>query len=516
LPPYITRGGDDEAVSYVAANRRVWLDTPGAISWLRQTLNVPLPKPRKPRRPSWPELELALWRCPQERGEVWQVDALPNATAGQGEAGTGTPWTLFIVGWASHELLNLEVFDSQPKPGELWDYLVDTMRKPRHAEPRRPARIEVRQKALQTAWKARLKQIGVECALSDSLESVDEVRQQLPSTIAEPPPEGPSTAANSLEDFFALPVEPGEVWQADIRRMPAWITGEGQPYRPWMALVVNRTDDLVLAHQVTQERPPADWLWEAVIQAIRQPAIGAPHRPGAIEVGSAKQREALLPHLEQAGIECVALEELDHLDSVLDDMAQHLAGEGAPPSLLEVPGMEPAQVGSFYAAAAEFYRRKPWQGVLGDTPIKVECNAFRSGPWYAVVMGQSGVQQGLAIYEDLAALREMMTSDDSDEEKVRGMAALSLMFSEAFELPVRDLDAAARHGWPVAGPEAYPLVIHVNPGCAVRPPLGWELALLEGCLRMIPEFLAQNGGVMERTVTAASGELTVRMSWVEP
>ena len=38
LPPYITMGGEDEAVSYVVGNRRVWLNTPGAISWLRKTL----------------------------------------------------------------------------------------------------------------------------------------------------------------------------------------------------------------------------------------------------------------------------------------------------------------------------------------------------------------------------------------------------------------------------------------------------------------------------------------------
>ena len=62
LPPYITMGGDDEAVSYAVGNRRVWLNTPGAISWVRKTLDIPLPKAPKPRRPSWPELRLALRR----------------------------------------------------------------------------------------------------------------------------------------------------------------------------------------------------------------------------------------------------------------------------------------------------------------------------------------------------------------------------------------------------------------------------------------------------------------------
>ena len=78
--------------------------------------------------------------------------------------------------------------------------------------------------------------------------------------------------------------------------------------------------------------------------------------------------------------------------------------------------MRLAEVGSFYAAAADFYRRKPWQQVPGDTVIKAACDKFRSGPWYAVVMGQSGVQQGLAIYEDLDSLDAMIAGGGSDEE----------------------------------------------------------------------------------------------------
>ena len=512
LPPYISMGGEDEAASYAVGNRRAWLNTPGAVSWLRKTLDLPLPKPPKRRRPSWPELRLALLRLPQQEDEVWQVDAMPTQTVDGGQAEKRASWTIAIASRASHELLCLEVFDSQPRPGDVWDRLTDAMRKPREADPCRPAVIEVRQKTFQAAWKAKLKQIKVECALADTLDVIDTLWDHLPGAIAEKRPE--ELAAESPEELLELPQEPGDVWQADMRPMPGWVTGEGQPYRPWMAVVVSRTDDLVLGHQLAPERPPAEWLWEAVLQAVRRPAMGDPHRPGVIEVASDQQRQALLPYLDQAGIECVVAEQLEHLDSVLEDMAQHLGGQGEQPSVLDVPGMEPAQVGSFYAAAAEFYRRKPWQRVQGDTPIKVECDKFQSGPWYAVVMGQSGVQQGVAVYEDLTALQGMMTGGGSEEENSRKMSALSLMFSEAFELPVRDLDAAERHGWPVAGPEAYPLVIRINPGLAMRPPLVWELELLEGCLRAIPEFLAGKNAVLVKTVAAASAKLTVRLSWV--
>lgn len=515
-PPYISPGREDEAANYAGSNRRAWLNTPGAISWLRKTLDLPLPKPPPRRRPSWPELRLALWRLPQQ-DEAWQVDAAPSATGSSGEGEAASGWTVLVASRAGRQLVCLEVLDSQPRPGDVWDVLTDAMRKPRGVEPCRPATIEVRQKAFQTAWKAKLKQIDVQCVLSETLDVIDALQEHVQGQIAADRIAVDHSAAAAPEDsadLLALPQEPGDVWQADLRAMPNWIVGEGQPYRPWVAMVVSRTEDLVLAHQMSPRRPPAEWLWEAVFQAVRRPAMGNPHRPGTIEVASDEQREALLPHLQRAGIACVVPERLEFLDLVLQDMVQHFAPDGGLPAILDVPGMEAAQVAGFYAAAAEFYRRRPWQRVPSDTPIKVECDKFESGPWYAVVMGQSGVQQGVAIYEDLAALLRMITGGGSEEENSRTMSALSLMFSEAFEIPVRDLDAAERHGWPIAGPEAYPLVLRINPGLATRPPLVWELELLEGCLSAIPEFLAEKKAVSVKTVATASGELTVRLSWV--
>jgi hypothetical protein len=393
--------------------------------------------------------------------------------------------------------------------------LTGAIRSPKEGEPRRPAKIEVRQGAFEAAWKAKLKQIDVECVLCEALDAVDLIVQRVAVAQATTA-EGPAATATSPEELITLPSRADEVWQADVRPMPAWIMGQGQPYRPWVALVVSKTEDLVLAYRMTPERPPADWLQEAVFEAVRRPMTGNAHRPGVIEVGSAEQQEALLSRLHRAGIACVASDRLDHLESVLDGMAEYFGGQGALPSLMDAPGMKLSQLASFYAAAADYYRAKPWQHVPGDTPIKVECDKFQSGPWYAVVMGQSGVQQGLAVYEDLAALQGVIAGGRSDEENARQMSAVSMMFSEAFEISTRDLDAAEQHGWAVAGPEAYPLVLHINPGGAIRVPLTWELELLEACLRTIPQFVRGRNSSLSKTVAVASGEVAVRITAIVP
>jgi hypothetical protein len=46
----------------------------------------------------------------------------------------------------------------------------------------------------------------------------------------------------------------------------------------------------------------------------------------------------------------------------------------------------------------------------------------------------------------------------------------------------------------VARPDAYPEVFHKERGLSLRPPLVWELELMEGCLRAVPDFVNRRRG----------------------
>ncbi len=183
-----------------------------------------------------------------------------------------------------------------------------------------------------------------------------------------------------------------------------------------------------------------------------------------------------------------------------------------------MPGLTPAQVGSFYEAAACFFRQAPWKKVGFEAAIQVECGKFQSGPWYAVLMGQSGLTTGLALYEDLQALRRMWAGERADEDNARQSVATTVTFGEEWDIPVADLEAAQKHGWQVARPDAYPEVFHKERGLSLRPPLAWELELMEGCLRAVPAFVARHPqgdpAREEMTVPVASGELKLALSWV--
>jgi hypothetical protein len=94
----------------------------------------------------------------------------------------------------------------------------------------------------------------------------------------------------------------------------------------------------------------------------------------------------------------------------------------------------------------------------------------------------------------------------------------TVTFAAEAELPLADVEAARTHGWAVAGPEAYPAVFHKERGLSSRPPLAWELELLEGCLRAVPDFVRrrrQDDPTREEVaVPVASGELPLALSWV--
>src|SRR5262249_14432533 len=84
-----------------------------------------------------------------------------------------------------------------------------------------------------------------------------------------------------------------DVWQAEFGRTPDWVRIAGEPVRPWMVLVASRSSELVLAHQVPEEEPSAALLWDTLVQAMRHPAAGQPHRPGELQVRSDERWESL-------------------------------------------------------------------------------------------------------------------------------------------------------------------------------------------------------------------------------
>jgi hypothetical protein len=125
---------------------------------------------------------------------------------------------------------------------------------------------------------------------------------------------------------------------------------------------------------------------------------------------------------------------------------------------------------------------------------------------------------GLVLYEDLRILQRLWAEDLGDEENARQAVATSVTFGEEPDCPSADVDACKKYGWSVARPDAYPEIMHKERGLSMRPPLAWELELMEGCLRTIPDFVERHKqddpATVRITVPVATGELKPMLSWV--
>jgi len=517
-PSCISLGGEDEAISYAAQFLRTWRSSSGAIPWLRKTLKVPLPQPPKPRKPVWSLFRHAFLRLPQVDGEVWQLDVCRLPLSQVDGKTFRPPWALVLWNHTDDSILSFEAGDAQPTVGEAWDVLIEALLRPRSGEPHRPAEIHVRRKTFHKAWQEKLWQIGIQCRWHHELDGLGQILENLlpASSSVRRFLEGPETPVSvNLDELASLPQNIGESWQADVRRLPGWLEQGGELRRPWASLVTSRDEHTVLTQNLTMDSPPDDWIWKNVVDAIHRPLMGDPHRPGIVEVSNDALKRVLFDRLEAIGVRCVAADDLKQIDDIFRQLGKFLSGGKASPPLVDVPGVRLDDIHAFYEAAADFYRAAPWRLVPGDTTLKIECQKFQTHTWYGVVMGQSGLVLGLALYEDLSMLWRLFAGSGKDEEMSRQATGLSVMYGEAFEIPIADLDAAERHGWPVVSPEAYPNPVYVNPGRSMRPPLAWELELLEGCLRAIPQFLDGGKASASLEVPGSRGNLTLQLSQME-
>ena len=341
----------------------------------------------------------------------------------------------------------------------------------------------------------------------------------LRSKVKEPKPKKPKTplavgpTESSLAKLRRLPIE-DDTWQADFRQFDRRIEIAGERVRPWMVLVSSRSRDLVLAHALTEQAPSPEEFWDILAEAMQKPAVGEPHRPTEVQVRGGGVWDGLTTPFESIGVACQPEEVLDQVDALFEDLTRHMAGVD-PPGLLDMPGVTPEQVGRFFEAAAHFYRRAPWRSLGYEAVIRIECDRFDSGPWFAVIMGQSGLTLGLALYEDLNLLRRMWAGKLSDEEGARKTVALTVTFDDESSMPEVDLEAIEEHHWPIAAPEAYPSLFRKERGLSMRPPLSWEIDLMDACLRVLPDFVDRRTPDDPTRELVPSGGLELGLCWIE-
>jgi tetratricopeptide (TPR) repeat protein len=297
------------------------------------------------------------------------------------------------------------------------------------------------------------------------------------------------TPEEAVRQLRELPQQE-ETWLADARQLPLWVGEEGRPVRPWMVAVVRRQmQEGALAHEIIPAAPTAATVLNALVLAARSETLGTPHRPRELHVPAGVLWEELRPHLEQAGIPMLQTQDPQEADSLFAFVAERLGSQGGPPALAGTAGISVELMADYYDAAASFFERSPWRSVGYEAAIHIEVPRLQGGPWYGVLMGQSGLMSGLALYHDLALLRRLLRGELSDEQNARLTVADVVSYGEDFTLAFADLDAIQEHGWRIARGDAYPCGYHKGRNREMRSATAPELELLVACLRTVPDFI---------------------------
>ena len=308
-------------------------------------------------------------------------------------------------------------------------------------------------------------------------------------------------------------------WVGALISMPAYVTGEGAPYRPetlfWMG-----ADGAVLGHAAGKPGEVVGQACASLRSTIERPMVGRPHTPARVRVASPALAEALRGG--QLGTEVVC-GPTPEVDAIVAMMRERLDADADIEQSYLSPDVDPVAMAAFFQATAALFRATPWKTVpTDDSLLSVTIEELGVRDAVLSVIGQMGQSLGLILFAGLddfeAYVDAGMAMDEGEHPAIP--PHLSLNFEPGAELSAPLRTQVADHRWEVAGPTAYPLLVAVDADLVARPPTAREVAMFEALALALPRLLADskalraawNGGApIERTlvVPARLGDLEV-------
>lgn len=187
----------------------------------------------------------------------------------------------------------------------------------------------------------------------------------------------------------------GVEWVGGLVSMPAYVTGEGAPYRP-EALFWMSAEGAVLGHMAGKPGELIDLASESLRSTIERPMFGQPLAPQRVRVASAELAEAL--RAGHAGLEVVCAP-TPEIDAVLAAMHEKMNEDAETEQSYLSPELGPEAIAAFFHAAAELFRARPWKTVPSSECIfSVTIEKLGVNDAALSVIGQRGQSLGLIVF----------------------------------------------------------------------------------------------------------------------
>jgi hypothetical protein len=315
----------------------------------------------------------------------------------------------------------------------------------------------------------------------------------------------------------------GIEWVGGVVSMPAYVTGEGEPYRRETLLWMS-PDGAILGHAVGRPGEVVAIAAQSLHDTIAHPMVGRPRPPERVRVASNDLAAALRAAVAGLEVVCAPTPELDE---AFASMCESMSDPADVEQTYLSPDVGPEAMSAFFRAAARLFRAKPWTIVPGDDALLSVTIASLDVRDAAVsVIGQMKESHGFLVFSSLDDFEGYLDAADAMEH---GEAPVTMPrhFVLSFERRA-DLGASLRleietHRWEVAGVSAYPWVVAIDPDLVARPGSAREVRIAEGISLALPRLLSEEkkalraawdgGPPVERsfTVPAHGGDLEVTL-----
>lgn len=465
-------GGEEEADYYCQRFRSLWRATPGALTWLGTVSEDMLPAAPDISEEEIQEhlitaMEHVKEACPKSK-EIWfcSIDLFAeddqttiSREVNWDESDSETSWMISVIEIDQNNAIVMEPGGGPLCTSAVMLELCIAMYKPDDGNSRRPKTIQFIDASLCKALQNPLKSIGVAvevtCELPEVLQFVQKHREiQIPEE-------------QDFDSVLESPFNEDAVWEIDWRTLDAWVPDpvSGELTQPWIILVANQSDGMVLAQHLMSDQPTEEHVRYVLGKAITEPIQGESHRPGFLIVKQISHRLLLMPFADSIGSN-VKVEPCQLLDQILQSLAEHSETKGHRlAAMIQQPGVTPEILGDFFEASAMYYKSRIYTRVRAEITVEISCPALHKTKWTAVTMGQMGQEIGIMLFDNPKLVKSMFNDryEDSSETAAK-MKGIGYSLDEQQTLHPADVAAAEQFGWPVPAPEAWPTAYYVDKG----------------------------------------------------
>lgn len=289
--------------------------------------------------------------------------------------------------------------------------------------------------------------------------------------------------------FKRLPQRAGEIWQGDLVPLPMWVANPADPgappRRPTAAIWVSLRTGLLHLRMADDAATPSPLLaFDTLVEFGLKWAKKLEGRPARVEVRDKALKDGLDRMLAAFATPVDVVGDLPAVRGALRHLEADIGQGVRIAGTLESAGVTVARLGAFADAADVFYRARPWDRLTNDDLIIVEGDDVPKTMRHITVMGNGGQQFGLSFFGSRKTFEGVLGAADPLTAMPR---AHGVTFGAIDELPFGDVDAWLDHALPVAGPQAYPMLIDIGMDGPPRRPDARALTFAEALLRALAD-----------------------------